>query len=57
MIDTQPTTCNLCGGTVIYCSNARIYGREYGSGFAICASIVGPLSVRISRDPRKRWDC
>lgn len=25
MIDTQPTTCNLCGGKVILCSNARVY--------------------------------
>ena len=33
MINTHPTACNLCGGKVILCSNARIYhGREYGSG-------------------------
>lgn len=32
MIDLQPTKCNLCGGKVIYISNSRIYGKEYGSG-------------------------
>ena len=32
MIDLYPTTCNLCGGKVIYTSNATIYGKEYGSG-------------------------
>ena len=30
MIDKYPTVCNLCGGKVIYTSNARIYGKEYG---------------------------
>lgn len=25
MIDTQPTICNLCGGEVILCNNARVY--------------------------------
>lgn len=32
MIDLYPRKCNLCGGDVIYTSNSRIYGREYGSG-------------------------
>ena len=32
MIDLQPTKCNICGGEVIYTSNSKIYGREYGSG-------------------------
>lgn len=32
MFDPRPTTCNLCGGSVIFTSNARIYGIEYGSG-------------------------
>lgn len=32
MINLYPTTCNLCGGKVIYTSNAQIYGKEYGSG-------------------------
>ncbi len=32
MIDLHPTKCNLCGGKVIFTSNAKIYGKEYGSG-------------------------
>lgn len=32
VIDLHPTTCNLCGGPVIYTSNTAIYGKEYGSG-------------------------
>lgn len=32
MINLYPEKCNLCGGQVIYTSNAIIYGREYGSG-------------------------
>lgn len=28
----KPTVCNICGSSVIYTSNKRIYGREYGSG-------------------------
>ena len=32
VIDLHPTTCNLCGGIVIFTSNAAIYGKEYGSG-------------------------
>lgn len=33
MIDTNPIECNLCGGTVIFTSNAAVYhGGEYGSG-------------------------
>lgn len=45
MIDLQPTICNLCGGQVIYTSNSRIYGREYGSGKCYlctkCGAYVG----------------
>lgn len=32
MVDLHPTTCNLCGGPVVFTSNAAIYGKEYGSG-------------------------
>lgn len=31
-MNLQPKICNLCGGEVIFTSNALIYGREYGSG-------------------------
>lgn len=46
MVDTHPKVCNLCGGTVIYTSNARVYhGREYGSGYCYlclnCGAYVG----------------
>jgi len=45
MIDLQPTKCNLCGGKIEYISNARIYGRAYGSGYCYrcrnCAAYVG----------------
>ena len=45
MIDKQPTNCNLCGGKVVFTSNARIYGKEYGSGKCYyctsCGAIVG----------------
>ena len=45
MIDKYPTTCNLCGGKVIYTSNAQIYGKEYGSGKCYlctsCGAYVG----------------
>lgn len=46
MINTQPTICNICGGEVIYTSNARVYhGRQYGSGYCYlclnCGAYVG----------------
>ena len=45
-----PTKCNLCGGDVVYISNARIYGREYGSGRCYyctsCKAYVGTHKPR-----------
>lgn len=45
MIITKPKYCNLCGGDVIYTSNAVIYGKEYGSGKCYlcteCGAYVG----------------
>lgn len=45
MIDLHPTRCNICGGKVIYTSNARVYGRKYGSGMCYyctkCGAFVG----------------
>ena len=50
MINTHPTHCNICGGPVTYCSNARIYGREYGSGYCYlceqCGAYVGTHKPR-----------
>lgn len=41
LIDLYPTKCNLCGGKVIYISNSRIYGKEYGSGKCYCCKKCG----------------
>ena len=44
-INLQPTECNLCGGKVLYLSNAGIYGRPFGSGYCYycmeCGAYVG----------------
>lgn len=44
-INLQPTTCNLCGGKVVYIDNKIIYGKSYGSGYAYfctqCGAYVG----------------
>lgn len=45
MIDLYPSKCNICGGEVVYSSNASIYGRKYGSGYCYlctqCGAYVG----------------
>lgn len=45
MINTKPTKCNICGGCVIYCSNSKVYGHKYGSGYCYlcqnCGAYVG----------------
>lgn len=50
MIDLQPTKCNLCGGDVIFTSNAKVYGRTYGSGKCYlctnCGAYVGTHGPR-----------
>lgn len=44
-INLYPEKCNICDGKVIYVSNARIYGREFGSGKCYyctkCSAYVG----------------
>lgn len=49
-IDLQPKKCNLCGGEVEFISNARIYGRPYGSGKCYrcksCGAFVGTHEQR-----------
>ena len=44
-VDLHPKACNLCGGEVVFISNAYIYGREYGSGKCYyctqCGAYVG----------------
>lgn len=50
MIDVHPTKCNLCGGEVVYTSNAKVYGREFGSGRCYlcmsCGAYVGTHKPR-----------
>lgn len=41
VVNKRPTKCNLCGGAVKYVSNAEIYGRQYGSGYAYLCSVCG----------------
>lgn len=50
-IDLYPTVCNICGGHVIYVSNAEVYhGRQYGSGYCYlcveCGAYVGTHKPR-----------
>lgn len=49
-MNKYPTICNLCGGKVIYISNSRVYGREYGSGKCYlctkCGAYVGTHKPR-----------
>jgi hypothetical protein len=49
-IDLCPTKCNICGGKVVYTSNAEIYGKEYGSGKCYlcqnCRAYVGTHKPR-----------
>lgn len=44
-VNLYPSKCNLCGGAVIYTSNAKIYGKKYGSGYCYlctkCGAYVG----------------
>ena len=50
MIDLYPEICNLCGGKVIYTSNAVIYGKEYGSGKCyLCKSCGGYVGTHVPR--------
>lgn len=49
-MDLHPKVCNLCKGRVVYCSNSKIYGREYGSGRCYlctkCGAYVGTHKPR-----------
>ena len=51
-VDTHPTTCNLCGGQVIYTSNERVYGRKYGSGYCYLSTCCGAYVG--THEPRPR---
>lgn len=45
MVEIYPAKCNLCDGKVVYISNDKIYGRQYGSGYCYyctgCGAYVG----------------
>ena len=49
-MEKNPSKCNICGGEVSYCSNARVYGKEYGSGKMYycekCGAYVGTSKTR-----------
>lgn len=49
-MDLYPTKCNICGSEVVYTSNKRIYGKEYGSGKCYlctkCGAYVGTHKPR-----------
>ena len=50
MIEIHPKICNLCGGRGEYMNNARIYGKQYGSGYCyrctVCGAYVGTHKPR-----------
>ena len=50
-----PKTCPHCGGTVIYASNSKIYGKEYGNGKCYmctnCDSYVGTHPKPNQKEP------
>lgn len=49
-MNLQPVECNICGGKVIYTSNAKIYHREYGSGkMYFCTECGAYVGTHISR--------
>jgi hypothetical protein len=50
MVELHPKICNICGGVVEYISNAKIYGKKYGSGYCYhctkCGAYVGTHKTR-----------
>lgn len=55
MINTHPTRCNICGGPVTYGSNARIYGKEYGSGYCyLCERCGAYVGTHMAHDWHRR---
>ena len=53
MIDLHPTICNICGGHVVFTSNAVIYGREYGSGKCYLCKSCGAYTGTHRPRPRE----
>lgn len=61
----KPTICRYCGSSVVYTSNAEIYGKEYGTGKCYlcrnCRAFVGvhpgtdtPLGT-LANDELREW--
>lgn len=50
MVERHPRVCHICGGKVIYTSNAKIYGKEYGNGKCYlctkCGAYVGTCKFK-----------
>ena len=53
MIDLHPTRCNICGGHVVFTSNAAIYGKEYGSGKCYLCQSCGAYTGTHRPRPRE----
>lgn len=53
MIDLHPTRCNICGGHVVFTSNATIYGKEYGSGKCYLCQSCGAYTGTHRPRPRE----
>lgn len=53
MIDIYPTICNICGGHVVFTSNATIYGKEYGSGKCYLCQSCGAYTGTHRPRPRE----
>lgn len=49
-VNLYPSTCNLCGGKVVYTTNDTVYGKKYGSGYCYfctnCKAYVGTHTPR-----------
>lgn len=55
MINLYPTKCNICGGKVVYTSNAAIYGRQYGSGYCYYCTNCGAYVGTHEPEPKKAY--
>ena len=64
LILEKPTVCRYCGNSVVFASNAEIYGKEYGNGKCFlcrnCGAFVGvhtetltPLGTLANEELRK----
>ena len=52
-INLHPTTCNICGGQVVYTTNDSVYGRRYGSGYCYLCTRCGAYVGTHRPDPKR----